>query len=67
VNSWTTHALRRIVAGMALRDFWRKLTRRWTEEKELDTRSTRDRGNDLPDGGRGVKPADWTGQGKPKY
>jgi hypothetical protein len=52
---------------MALRDLWRKLVqRRARDEQEADARNPRDARNDLPDGGRGVKPSASL-QEKPKY
>jgi hypothetical protein len=49
---------------MALRDFWRKLTGRHAEDKELDARPPRDK---LPGTDHFVQPPHPTGQDKPKY
>jgi hypothetical protein len=49
---------------MALRDFWRKLTRRRAEEKEVDLRPTRDKQPALD---HFVQPPKPVGQDKPKY
>ena len=52
-------------AVMALRDLWRKLTRRRAEDKELDTRPGL---NKLPATGHFVQPPPPPpGQDKPKY
>ena len=49
---------------MALRDLWRKLTRRRAEDKELDLRAARDK---LPALDHFVQPPKPTGLDKPKY
>ena len=50
--------------AMALRDLWSKLTRRRTEDKEIDLRPRRDK---LPGVDHFVQPPKPTGQDKPKY
>jgi hypothetical protein len=52
---------------MALRDLWRKLTRRGADDKELDRRPTRDKVEAAGNLDHFVQPPKPTGQDKPKY
>jgi hypothetical protein len=52
---------------VALRDLWRKLTRRRVDDKELDSRPTRDKVRDAGGLDHFVQPPKPTGQDKPKY
>jgi hypothetical protein len=58
---------RRSLAQVALRDLWRKLTRRRVDDKEFDSRSTRDKVRAAGSLDHFVQPPKPTGQDKPKY
>jgi hypothetical protein len=52
---------------VALRDLWRKLTRRRVDDKEFDSRPTRDKVRAAGGLDHFVQPPKPTGQDKPKY
>jgi hypothetical protein len=64
---WTAVPNRRSLARVALRDLWRKLTRRRVDDKEFDSRPTRDKVRAAGALDHFVQPPKPTGQDKPKY